>query len=81
MHNQQYNAYFEKQRRLQSQYAYVRQAVLSAKISNLAKFIAAGGAAEDSPDYEYLVDEIGLDALVTEIGQLIEREDSGKRGQ
>lgn len=55
--------------------------MLSAKISNLAKFIAAGGAAEDSPDYEYLVDEIGLDALVTEIGQLIEREDSGKRGQ
>ena len=49
--------------------------MLAAKISNLARFIAAGGAAEDSPDYKYLVDEIGLDALVTEIGQLIENED------
>ena len=44
-------------------------------LNNLARFIAAGGSAEDSPDYKYLIDEIGLDALVTEIGQLIENED------
>ena len=55
--------------------AYMHFMNIYARIQNLAHYVVAGGNAEDSPDYQYLVDEIGIDALVTELGKLIEKED------
>lgn len=41
------------------------------RLQSLAQYIAAGGAEEESPDYCYLVTELGEDVLREELGKIM----------
>lgn len=51
--------------------AYVHFMNVYIRLQNLAQYMAAGGAEEESPDYCYLVTELGEDILREELGKIM----------